>query len=241
MKIDILTLFPSMFEGPFTESIIKRAKENNIIKINIHNIRDITNDKHNTVDDTPCGGGPGMVMRVDVLDRAIERLKDQNPNEKPHILLMTPQGKTYNQAKAVEFTNHDWLIFVCGHYEGYDERIRTLVDEEISIGDFVLTGGEIPAMAIIDSIIRLLPGGIGKELSAEEESFSSILLENIKIENSKLKIENCLEYPQYTRPVEYKGKSVPEVLLSGDHKKISAWRREQAIKKTKLRRPDLLK
>lgn len=225
MKIDILTLFPKIFEGPFTESIIKRAQANNIININIHNIRDITNDKHHTVDDSPYGGGPGMVMRVDVVDQALEKIKTDNPNQKPHILLMTPQGVTYDQSKAHELSSKDWLVVICGHYEGYDERIRTLVDEEISIGDFVLTGGEIPAIAIIDSIVRLLPGGIGKLESTHDESFQ----------------DNTLEYPQFTRPPVYKEMYVPEILLSGDHKKISDWRKQQSLEKTKARRPDLLK
>lgn len=225
MKIDILTLFPDFFSGPFTESIIKRAQENGIVEINIHNIRDVANDKHHTVDDTPYGGGPGMVMRVDVLDHALEKVRAANPDEKPHIILMTPQGQTFNQAKAHQLTQEKWLIIICGHYEGYDERIRAYVDEEISLGDFVLTGGEIPAITIVDAVVRLLPGGIGKHESTHEESFQ----------------DNLLEYPHYTRPFEYKGEKVPEILLSGDHQKIADWRKEQAIKKTRSRRPDLLK
>lgn len=240
MHIDILTLFPKLFEGPFTESILKRAQENKIVEIEIHNIRDATSDKHNSVDDTPCGGGPGMVMRVDVLDQALEKVKKRHKNQKPHILLMTPQGKTYSQSKAIEFTQYNWLIIICGHYEGYDERIRDLIDEEISLGDFVLTGGEIPAMAIVDSVVRLLPGGIGKEISSHEESFSPDLVKKMKIGNSKM-FKNLLEYPQYTRPIDYKGKTVPKILLSGDHQKIAAWRLEQSIEKTKSHRPDLIK
>ncbi|MDO8513899.1 MAG: tRNA (guanosine(37)-N1)-methyltransferase TrmD [bacterium] len=225
MKIDILTLFPPMFQGPLTESIVKRAEQKGIISINIHNIRDITNDKHHTVDDTPYGGGPGMVMRVDVADRALAKVTQSNPTVKPYIILTTPQGNIYNQKKAIKLSKKKWLIIICGHFEGYDERVRNLVDEEISIGDIILTGGEIPAMAIIDSVVRLLPGGIGKAESTREESFT----------------DNLLEYPQYTRPQEYKGKSVPQVLLSGNHQQIAAWRHQEAVKRTQKRRPDLAK
>lgn len=224
MKIDILTLFPNMFTGPLSESIIKRAQINKIIDIKIHNIRDITNDKHHSVDDTPYGGGPGMVMRVDVLDRALDHVKQSDKNNKPHIILMTPQGSKYDQQIAHTLSEYPWLIIICGHFEGYDERIRTLVNQEISIGDYVLTGGEIAAIALIDSTVRLIPGAIGKNESTHEESFQN----------------NLLEYPQYTRPNEYNNMKVPEILLSGNHQEISKWRQQQAMKKTKEKRPDLL-
>ena len=211
-----------MFEGPFSESITKRAKEKGILDISIHNIREFATDAHKTVDDTPYGGGPGMVLKVDIADQAIQKVRAGDKNEK--IILMTPQGKKFDQKMAHELAKYDHLVFVCGHFEGYDERIRSLVDEEISIGDYVLTGGEIPAMVVIDATTRLIPGVIGKEESLSEESFS----------------QNLLEYPQYTRPEEYKGEIVPEVLKSGNHGEIAKWRHEQALKKTKERRPDLL-
>lgn len=228
MKITILTLFPEMFSGPLSESIIKRAMNNKIVEINIVNFRDFASDKHKTVDNTPYGGGAGMVLKVDVLDQAIEKATGGNRNEFYKILL-TPQGKVYDQRKAEELSGKKNLLFICGHYEGFDERIREhLIDEEISIGDFVLSGGEIPAMAIIDSVVRLLPGAIGNLSSPEEESFS------LKNENGYL-----LEYPNFTKPAEYKDWKVPEILLSGDHKKIKEWRLEEARKRTEKRRPDL--
>lgn len=223
MKIDILTLFPKMFESPFSESVLKRAIDKGILDLKAYNIRDVATDKHKTVDDTPYGGGPGMVMRVDIIDQALEKLK--NKNKKTKIILMTPQGQRFDQKISQKLSKNDHLVFICGRYEGYDERIRSLVDEEISIGDYVLTGGEIPAMAVIDATVRLIPGVVGKEDSLGEESFST----------------NLLEYPQYTRPFEYKGMKVPEVLISGNHENISNWRKEQSITKTKKRRPDLLK
>ena len=224
MKIDILTIFPEMFKGPFDESLLKRAQDKGLVKIKIHNLRHWAKDKHKTVDDKPFGGGPGMVIKVEVIDQALNDLKKKNSK----TILLTPQGKAFNQKKAKSLSKLEHIILICGHYEGVDERIRqNLVDEEISIGDYVLTGGEIPAMVVVDTVVRLMPGVVGKEESLEEESFSPPA--------------NGLEYPQYTRPAEYKDWKVPEVLLSGNHKKISQWRKEQAIKKTKKQRPDLIK
>ena len=219
MKFDVLTLFPEMFE-PLKQSIIKRASEKKIIDINLINIRDFSEDKHNKVDDTPYGGGAGMVMRVDIVLKAIESVKDDNSL----IILMSPGGKTFNQSVSYELSKYKHLIFVCGHYEGIDERILKYVDMELSIGDFILTGGEIPAMAMSDSIIRLIPGVIKAE-SSKNESFNN----------------NLLDYPVYTRPSVFNGDEVPSVLLSGDHAKIDEWRKDEAVKRTKERRPDLLK
>ncbi len=229
MKISILTLFPEMFTGPFDASIIKRAKEKGSIDIQFVNIRDFATDKHSSVDDRPYGGGAGMILRVDVVDRAIQKVLSTPLKEHPlkvRTILLDPTGTPYTQKKAREFSKLDHLILLCGHYEGVDERVRTLVDEEISIGDFVLTGGEIPAMAVVDSVVRLLPGTLKKTEATIQESFS----------------ENAgLEYPQYTRPEEYNAMKVPDILLSGDHKKISAWQKDEATKRTKARRPDLLR
>ena len=226
MKIHILTLFPEMFQGPLSESIIKRAIEKGVVSIVYHNLRDFAEDKHLTVDDTPCGGGAGMVLKVDVMDRAIEAVTEGH-RDKYHKVLMTPQGLTFDQAKAHELSQVEDILLICGHYEGFDERIRDhLVDEEISMGDFVLSGGEIPAMAIVDSVVRLIPGALGHIESTHEESF------NLKDENGDL----LLEYPIYTRPIDYKGWTVPEELLSGNHAKIETWRLEQAKRKTKERR-----
>ena len=218
MKIDIITLFPNLFKSVFSESLISRAQKNKICEIEIHNLRNWTQDKHKTVDDRPFGGGPGMVMKVDILDKALKSFP------KGYKILLTPQGKLFNQKIAKKLAKEKNLILICGHYEGFDERIRDLVDEEISIGDYVLTGGEIPAMAVLDCVVRLLPGVVGKEASLEEESFSVGLL----------------EYPQYTRPENYQGKKVPEILLSGNHAKITKWRTEEAKKRTKKRRPELI-
>lgn len=220
MKIDILTLFPEMFDGIINTSIMKRAITKKQVEINIHNFRKYSPLPNKQVDDTPYGGGGGMVLRPEPLIEAILDLKKENSK----VILMCPQGIPYKEQKAYELSKENHLIIVCGHYEGYDERIRKFVDEEISIGDYVLTGGEIPAMVLADSITRLLPGVI-KENSYLKDSFTS----------------QMLDYPQYTKPREYKGLSVPEVLLSGDHKKIQKWREEQAIINTKTRRSDLLK
>lgn len=219
MKIDILTLFPSMFENFLTESIISRAIKEKKVVINIHNIRDYSLDKHKRADDYPIGGGEGMVLMIEPIYRALSALKKENTL----TIMMTPQGTTYNQKKAYELSKYEHIILLCGHYEGFDERIRSLVDMEISIGDFVLTGGELPSMVITDSIVRLLDGVI------EEESHLNDSFNN-----------NLLDYPVYTKPNDFMGMKVPEVLLSGHHENINKWRLEQSIKKTEKRRPDLL-
>lgn len=219
MKIDILTLFPNMFNNIFEESIIKRAIAQKKININIYNIRDFTKDKHNNVDDTPYGGGAGMVLMCQPIFDAVDILKTKESK----VILLTPSGYPYTQKYAYDLSHEKHLIIICGHYEGFDERITSIVDYEISIGDYVLTGGEIPAMVLVDSITRLIPGVI-KEESHLEDSFN----------------KNMLDYPTYTKPSNYKGMKVPDVLLSGDHAKIDAWRLEQQINKTKKIRPDLL-
>ena len=220
MKIDILTLFPDMFEGFKSESIIKRAIENKKVEINTVNFRDFASNKHKKVDDTPYGGGSGMVLMCQPIFDAVDSIKKENSK----VILLSPQGEKYNQKKAYELAKEEHLIFICGHYEGFDERIKTIVDEEISIGDYVLTGGELPSMVITDSIVRLLPGVIEEE-SHLKESFN----------------DNMLDYPTYTKPSDYKGLKVPDVLLSGDHKKIDEWRNNERVKVTKEKRPDLLK
>jgi len=219
MKIDILTLFPNMFTGFLNESIIKRAIEFGKVTINVHNIRDYSKDPHKKVDDYGFGGGAGMVLMPQPIFDAVNSLKTNDSK----VILMTPQGSVYNQKKAYELTSFKHLIIICGHYEGFDERIRTLADFEISLGDFILTGGEVASMAICDSVIRLLDGVITKE-SYMNESFN----------------DNLLDYPVYTKPVEFNGMKVPDVLLSGHHKNIDTWRYEQRLKRTKERRPDLL-
>lgn len=217
MKFDIITLFPEMFVGPLSESILKRAQEKGTIEINCHNLRDYAEDKHKTVDDTPYGGGAGMVMKVNIIDRTLQDVRSRASGvgrRKGRIILLTPKGQRFTQDKAVELAEkYDNLILICGHYEGFDERVRSLVDEEISIGDFVLTGGELPAMCIIDAVARMIPGVL-TEGSADEESFME------KDEEGRY----LKEYPQYTRPLEYKGEKVPEILLSGNHAEIKKWR-----------------
>ena len=220
MKIDVLTLFPDMFNNIFSESIIKRAISNNLVEINIHNIRDYSKDPHKKVDDTPYGGGAGMVLMCQPIFDAVKALKTENSK----VILLTPGGTLYKQKIAFNLSLEKHLILICGHYEGFDERLKTVVDMEISIGDYVLTGGEIPAMIIIDSITRLIDGVIRKE-SYESDSFT----------------DNLLDYPTYTKPRVYEGLEVPSVLISGDHKKINEWRREKQIEVTKKNRPDLLK
>ena len=219
MKIDILTIFPEMFEGFLNTSIIKRARTNNKVDINIHDIRNYSKDKHKKVDDYGYGGGRGMVLMPQPIFDAVEDIKTKDCK----IILMTPQGKTYNQKIAYDLSNEKHIIIICGHYEGFDERIRTLADMEISIGDYVLTGGELPSMIITDSITRLLNGVIEKD-SHINDSFN----------------KNLLDYPVYTKPVDFRGMKVPDVLLSGHHANIEKFRREEALKKTKERRPDLL-
>ncbi len=221
MKIDVLTLFPGMFPGPLDESIIKRACESGRLRLGIHDLRDYTHDRHRTVDDRPFGGGPGMLMKPEPLFEAVEALR----GEKTRVILTSPAGRPFRQQIARELAAEEHLLLVCGSYEGFDERVRQgLADDELSIGDYVLTNGALPAMVIIDSVTRLLPGVLGDDESSQDESFSGGLL----------------EYPQYTRPAEFRGMSVPEVLLSGDHAAIEQWRREQAREWTAQRRPDLL-
>lgn len=224
MKIDIVTLFPDMFTGMLSESIIGRARATEAVQIGVTDFRQFSKNKHNTVDDTPYGGGGGMVLKPDPIFDAVESLYDQG-KEKPRIILTCPQGVPYTQELALELSKEEHLILICGHYEGYDERIREhLITDEISIGDYVLTGGEIPAMAIVDSVVRLLPGVLGNDTSAELDSFRNGLL----------------EHPHYTRPFEYRGWQVPEILISGHHEKIEQWRRKESLRRTYRRRPDLL-
>lgn len=225
MRIDILTLFPEMFTGPFSSSILKRAQERGLIKINLVNIRDFSTNKHHTVDDTPYGGGAGMVMGPEAIFGAVEHVKSRPELVSCRVILMCPQGRSFNQAVARDLASEKDLIIICGHYEGVDERVReALVTDEITIGDYVLTGGELPAMVVVDAIARLIPGVLGEAASAEEESFNAGLL----------------EYPHYTRPREYRGLAVPDVLLSGHHEEIRKWRRRQSLLRTLGRRPELL-
>jgi tRNA (guanine37-N1)-methyltransferase len=223
MKFDILTLFPNMFSSPFQESIVGRAVDKGLIQIRTINIRDFALDKHQVVDDTPYGGGQGMVMKVEPIARAIDWVKSQDPTA--WTIYLTPQGQPFNQKMAQNLSNRSHLILLCGRYEGIDERVRELlVNEEISIGDYVLTGGELAAMVLIEAISRLLPGVLGSDRSAEEDSFS----------------QSLLEYPQYTRPPSFRGMEVPEVLLSGNHSAIERWKKREALRRTMGRRPDLL-
>ena len=224
MRIDILTLFPKMFEGPFNESIIKRAVERGLVRIFIHNLRDYTHDKHHTVDDYPYGGGMGMVLKPEPIFEAVESIRMELTGS-TSIILLSPQGRLFSHKVAQELLAYDNLILICGHYEGVDERVREhLVTDEISIGDYVLTGGELAAMVVVDATVRLLPGVLGSELSAREDSFA----------------QGLLKYPQYTRPRVYRGWEVPPILLSGNHEEIARWRHEQAIQRTLKQRPDLL-
>ncbi|PYK00998.1 MAG: tRNA (guanosine(37)-N1)-methyltransferase TrmD [Verrucomicrobia bacterium] len=221
MKIDVLTLFPAMFAGPLDESIVKRARAEGLLDLAVHNLRDYAHDRHRTVDDKPFGGGPGMLLKPEPIFEAVEKLS----REKTRLILLTPAGRKFNHAIARELARQEHLLLVCGSYEGFDERVReALANDELSIGDYVLTNGALPAMVIIDAVTRLLPGALGDDQSSHDESFSCGLL----------------EYPQYTRPAEFRGMKVPEVLLSGNHAEIEKWRLEQAKKRTKERRRDLL-
>jgi tRNA (guanine37-N1)-methyltransferase len=225
MRIDILTLFPEMFTGVLGESILQRAEEKSAVSYHVHNFRDYADNKHKTVDDYPYGGGAGMVLKPQPIFDAVAALKEQAEQRRPRVILLCPQGETYNQKKAEELSMEEQLIFICGHYEGYDERIRThLVTDEISIGDYVLTGGELGAMVVIDSVVRLLPEVLGKEESHQQDSFSTGLL----------------EHPHYTRPADFRGIKVPDVLLNGNHKLIEEWRAKESLRRTLSRRPDLL-
>ena len=221
MRIDILTLFPGMFRGPFEESIIKRAVERGLLEIGVHNIRDFAPGRHRVTDDYPYGGGAGMVMKPEPVFAAVEAVR--RPSSR--VILMTPQGRIFTQSVALGLSRLGHLVLLCGHYEGVDERVREhLVDDELSIGDYVLTGGELPAMVVVDAVARLVPGVLGAGESAVEESFAA----------------GVLEYPHYTRPPEFRGWKVPQVLLSGNHARISRWRREQSLLRTLRRRPELL-
>ena len=224
MRVDIITLFPSMFKNPFDESMIKRAKEKGILKIELHDLRQFTHDKHRTVDDAPYGGGAGMVMKPRPLFEAVEKIKEEIDSSS-RVILLSPQGRPLNQEKVKELAKERVLIFICGHYEGVDERVREhLVDEEISLGDYVLTGGELAAMVVVDAVARMLPGVLGSEDSAREDSF----------------YKGLLDYPQYTRPSDFRGWKVPSVLLSGNHQKVKEWRRKKMLEATLRKRPDLL-
>jgi tRNA (guanine37-N1)-methyltransferase len=220
MKVDVLTLFPAMFAGPLDESILRRARESGRLEMALHDLRDWTHDRHRTVDGTPYGGGPGMVLKPEPIFEAIDELA----NDTTQVVMLTPQGEPFRQVTARRLSVHEHLLLLCGSYEGFDERIRTRVHHEVSIGDYVLTNGALPAMVVIDAVTRLLPGVLGDDASSVEESFS----------------QNMLDYPQYTRPAEYRGLEVPEVLQNGNHAAIEQWRREQAEQRTSERRPDLL-
>lgn len=221
-QFDIITIFPEMFESPFGESILKRAQDQELLNINLHDLRKYAIDKHRKTDDHPFGGGVGLIMNVDPIVRAIEAIKETKPRARS--ILLSPGGKSFNQKMAWELSREEDLIFVCGRYEGVDERVLNFVDDAISIGDYVMAGGEIPAMVLIEAISRLIPNVVGDESSLVEESFES----------------NRLEYPQYTKPREFRGLKVPDILLSGHHKKIQDWQLEEALKKTAEIRPDLL-
>ena len=221
MKIDVLTLFPGMFVGPLDESIICRARKAGLLDLNIHNLRNYAHDRHKTVDDRPFGGGPGMLLKPEPIFEAVEALA----GEKTRVVLLSPSGRTFDQAAARELAGCEHLLLVTGAYEGFDERVRLeLADDELSIGDYILTNGALPAMVIIDAVVRLIPGALGDDASPHDESFS----------------HGLLEYPQYTRPAEFRGMKVPEVLTSGNHAEIAQWRAQQAKLRTQERRPDLL-
>ncbi len=243
MRIDILTLFPDMVKGPLKESILKRAQEKRLVRINVLDIRSFTHDRHRTADDAPYGGGAGMVLKPEPIFEAVEsviksqksppeadspsakKVNSQESEVKSKIILLTPQGKRFDQGMAKRMAKEKHLIFICGHYEGIDERVKKIVTDEISIGDYVLTGGELASLVVIDALVRLIPGVLGKEESIIRDSFYSGLL----------------DYPHYTRPEEYRKMRIPSVLLSGNHERIARWRRKEALKRTLKRRPDLLK
>lgn len=263
-RIDILTLFPAMFAGPFGESIVKRAVDKGLVEINIHNLRDWTKDKHKTVDDRPYGGGVGMILKPESIFKAVEELKALTPrlperqrrtpskaegdssvaelpqNDEMKVVLLSPQGQSFSQRKAKEFSKLKHLILICGHYEGVDERVRKhLVDEETSIGDYVLTGGEIPAMVLVDATVRLIPGVLEKPEALTHESFQPPTSNHTS--HHPPHTSHLLEFPQYTRPENFRGYKVPKILLSGNHKKIAQWRQKQSLLKTRQIRPGLLK
>jgi tRNA (guanine37-N1)-methyltransferase len=223
MRVDVVSIFPEMLEGPLNTSVIGRARERGLLEANVHDLRDWTHDRHRTTDDYPFGGGPGMVMKPEPVYEAVEAVQAM-ADEPAYVVFVTPAGRVFDQRLAEDLATHPRLMFVCGRYEGFDERTLALADLELSIGDYVLTGGELPALVVIDAAVRLIPGVLGHDESADDESFSAGLL----------------EYPQYTRPQVYRGMKIPEVLASGDHARIAAWRREQAIVRTAQVRPDLL-
>jgi len=223
MRIDVLTVLPGLFDCFLREGVIGRAISEGKVEVKVHNLRDFTSDKHRVVDDVPYGGGPGMVLKPEPIFRAYEELSKEEP--KPFVILTEPWGERFNQKMAEELSEKERLMIICGRYEGVDERVKAIVDREVSIGDFVLTGGELPAMVIMDAVLRLVPGVLGNRESLEADSFSG---------------RGLLGYPNYTRPAEFRGMKVPEVLLSGHHKKIEEWRREQSIRKTLERRPEII-
>ncbi len=227
MEFDVLTIFPGMFEGPLTESILRKARERHLVEVRLHDLREYAHDRHRQVDDTPYGGGGGMILMPGPIHEGVEAILAKRPGSKSRVILLSPQGSPFNQGEARRLArDYQQLVLVCGRYEGIDERVREfLVDEEISIGDYVLTGGELAAMVIIDAVSRLIPGVLGSERSAREDSFS----------------DGILEYPQYTRPAIYRGHAIPEVLLSGNHADIERWRREKALEATEKKRPDLVR
>ncbi|MFC0233142.1 tRNA (guanosine(37)-N1)-methyltransferase TrmD [Vagococcus entomophilus] len=224
MKIDVLTLFPRMFEGPLTESIIGKAVEKKVLDIEVTNFRDFSDHKHKAVDDYPYGGGAGMLLKVQPIEAALEHVFEKSDRKKSRVVLLDPAGEKFDQKVAEEFAQEEHLVFICGHYEGYDERIRQYVTDEISLGDYVLTGGELGAMVMIDATVRLLPDVLGNKQSALSDSHSTGLL----------------EHPQYTRPADYKGMKVPEVLTNGNHKLIEEWQLKESLRRTYLRRPEML-
>lgn len=222
MLIELLTLFPEFFASPFSQSMLQRAQSQGAVEFRILNLRDFTFDRHRVVDDRPFGGGPGMVLKIEPLVRAIRAVREQDPEVR--VILLSPQGFLFSQDKARELAGQKHLLLICGHYEGVDDRVHFYIDEELSIGDYILTGGEIPALVVVDAVTRLLPGVLGGEGSVEEESFETGLL----------------EYPHYTRPRDFEGHEAPEILLSGDHQRVARWRRREALRRTAKARPDLL-
>jgi tRNA (guanine37-N1)-methyltransferase len=225
LKVDVLTMFPRMFEGPLAEGIVHRAQEKGLAEIAVHDLREFTDDRRRTLDDTPFGGGPGMVMKAEPFFRAVEAVAPEGRGPRTAVVLLSPRGRPFEQAAAARFAGLERLVLLCGRYEGVDERVReSVATEELSLGDFVLTGGEVAALAVIESTVRLLPGALGSDGSAEADSFS----------------DGILDFPHYTRPAEARGMAVPDVLLSGDHDRIRRWRRKEALRATRERRPDLL-
>lgn len=224
MRIDVLTLFPRMFDGPLTESILGKAIEKKLLEVKVTNFRDFSDSKHKNVDDYPYGGGAGMLLKVQPIDESLQAIEKETPDTKKRVILLDPAGKKFDQKMAEEFSEEEHLVFICGHYEGYDERIRTYVTDEVSLGDYVLTGGELGAMVMIDATVRLLPDVLGNDESAITDSHSTGLL----------------EHPQYTRPAEYKGMEVPEVVRNGNHKLIAEWQLKESLRRTYQRRPEML-